>query len=322
MNESNNSIEGLHELLSILQFIDVGLVVLDRDYQVSLWNSFMENHSGLSGSDVAGKCFFDIFPDVQEDWLRRKIDSVFHLKNRAFSAWKHHPFLTKFQSDRPITGSSEWMYQNFTAFPLANPRGEVDKVCLMIYDVTDIALREQAFQSANKQLEELSQIDGLTQLFNRRTWEGMLSMEYKRSGRSDLVSSVVMFDIDHFKQVNDTYGHQAGDEIIRMVAKTLRQQQRETDISGRYGGEEFGVILPDTNSEGALVFCERLRKAIEKSVTTFDGQEIPITISLGIAETHDNDGDHTKWLQHSDEALYQSKEGGRNMSKIFKHYDS
>ncbi len=322
MNESNNSIEGLHELLSILQFIDVGLVVLDRDYQVSLWNSFMENHSGLSCSDVAGKCFFDIFPDIQEDWLRKKIDSVFHLKNRTFSVWKHRPFLTKFQSDRPITGSSEWMYQNFTTFPLANPRGEVDKVCLMIYDVTNIALREQAFQTANKQLEELSQIDGLTNLFNRRTWEEKLSMEYKRSCRSDLVSSVVMFDIDHFKLVNDTYGHQAGDEIIRMVAKTLRQQQRETDISGRYGGEEFGVILPDTNSEGALVFCERLRKVIEKTVTRFDGQDIPITISLGIAETVHNDGGHAKWLQHSDEALYQSKEGGRNMSKIYNNPDS
>lgn len=321
MNESEHSVEELHDLLSILQFVDVGLVVLDRDFHITLWNGFMENHSGLSRSDIEGKSFFELFPDIPQEWLLKKIDTVVHLNNRSFSDWKTHPYLTKFQTYRPITGRSEFMYQNVTIFPLLNLQGEIEKVCLMIYDVTDMALHDQAIEKANEQLEVLSTIDGLTQLLNRRTWEEQLAMEYKRLQRSKGISSLVMFDIDHFKKVNDTYGHQAGDEVIRVVAAELRYQIRETDIAGRYGGEEFGIILPDTNAEGGFVLCERLREAIANSVITYDGQEIPIAISLGIAEVSYIGNSYAGWLQNSDEALYQSKEGGRNMTTVSKGPD-
>jgi len=318
MNQTDNSIEELHELLSILQFIDVGLVVLDRNHHVTLWNGFMENHSGLGFSDVEGKSFFDLFPELPQEWLEKKIDTVTHLNNRSFSVWKQHPFLLKFQSYRPITGRSEWMYQNVTVFPLVNLLGEVEKVCLMIYDVTDMALREQAIESANIKLEELSKIDGLTGLLNRRTWEEQLAQEFRRQQRSDEISSLVMFDIDHFKRVNDTYGHQAGDEVIRTVAAVLQHEKRDTDIGGRYGGEEFGVILPNTDGDGGLVFCERLRKSIEQAVIRHDDQVIPVAVSLGVAEITFNGNNHMAWLQKSDEALYESKEGGRNMTTVFK----
>jgi len=318
MSQADNSIDELHELLSILQFIDVGLVVLDRNHHVTLWNGFMENHSGLGLSDVEGKSFFDLFPEVTKEWLEKKIDTVTHLNNRSFSVWKQHPFLLKFQSYRPITGRSEWMYQNVTVFPLVNLLGEVEKVCLMIYDVTDMALREQAIESANLKLEELSKIDGLTGLLNRRTWEEQLAQEFRRQQRSDEISSLVMFDIDHFKRVNDTHGHQAGDEVIRTVAAVLQHEKRDTDIAGRYGGEEFGVILPNTDGDGGLVFCERLRKSIEQAVIRHDDQVIPVAVSLGVAEITFNGNNHMAWLQKSDEALYESKEGGRNMTTVFK----
>ena len=276
----------------------------------------MENHSGLGHAEVNGKSLFELFPEIAQEWLTKKIDAVIHLNSRSFSVWKQRPFLMKFQSCRPITSRSEWMYQNVTIFPIVNLRGVVDKVCLMIYDVTDMALREQNIQTANRQLEELSKVDGLTQLLNRRAWEELLGMEYKRLLRSQSVSSLVMLDIDHFKRVNDNYGHQAGDEIIRMVSKQLRQQKRDSDIAGRYGGEEFGVILPDTNGQGGLVFCERLRKSIESTVVEYDGKPIPVTISLGLAEVIFDSDTHIKWLQKSDEALYASKQGGRNMCTL------
>ncbi len=322
MSEVDNSIDEMHELLSILQHVDVGLVMLDLNHNILLWNGFMENHSGMSPIEVNGKSLFELFPDISQEWLSKKIDAVVHLKSRSFSVWKQRPFLMKFRSYRPITSRSEWMYQNVTIFPVINLRGTVDKVCLMIYDVTDMALREQNIQAANKQLEELSKIDGLTQLLNRRTWEELLGMEYKRLQRSQAVSSLVMFDIDHFKRVNDNYGHQAGDEIIRMVSEQLRQQKRDSDVAGRYGGEEFGVILPDTNGQGGMIFCERLRRAIETTVVVYDRQPIPITISLGLAEFNSEGDTHLKWLQNSDEALYASKESGRNKSTLFAKPDS
>lgn len=317
MSEMDNSINEVYELLSIVQFIDVGLVVLDRDYRVTLWNGFMENHSGLSRSDVDGKVFSELFPEIPQEWLRKKIDSVIHLNNRSFSVWKQRPFLMKFKNSRPITGRSEWMYQNVTIFPIANLQCNVEKVCLMIYDVTDMAIHEEEAQEVNKQLEELSKIDGLTQLLNRRTWENLLQMEYKRLQRSHAISTLVMFDIDHFKRVNDSYGHPAGDEVIRTVSKVLRDQKRDTDVSGRYGGEEFGVILPDTDGAGGMVFCERLRKAIEDTVITHNGQHIPITVSLGLAEVSFDGNSYMKWLQFTDEALYEAKQSGRNRSVLF-----
>jgi diguanylate cyclase (GGDEF)-like protein len=96
-----------------------------------------------------------------------------------------------------------------------------------------------------------------------------------------------MFDIDHFKKVNDTYGHQAGDEVIRATSRTLKQCMRTTDIAGRYGGEEFAVILIDTTADGATTFAERLRTSIESQPVVHDGKKINYTISLGLAEFRD-----------------------------------
>ncbi|WP_234985215.1 GGDEF domain-containing protein [Oceanospirillum multiglobuliferum] len=127
-----------------------------------------------------------------------------------------------------------------------------------------------------------------------------------------------MFDIDHFKKVNDTYGHQAGDEVIRVVSNTLLQMQRETDVSGRYGGEEFGIILPDTDAQHAFIMADRLRKQIESMPVTHDGQVIQFTISLGISEFTEDLHEHTEWLERSDQALYESKRNGRNQTNIFK----
>ena len=317
MSEIESSMDELHEAFSILQFIDVGLIVINRNYEISLWNGFMENHSGKTPAEVDGKSIFSVFPEINESLLRRKVESVFHLKNHGFTLWKQHSHFVRFDSARPITGRSDKMFQNLTIFPLVSLQGDVHKACLMIYDVTDEALREQQFINANEQLKLLSQTDGLTQLLNRATWENYLNQEFKRSRRSGSRSSLVMFDIDHFKKVNDTYGHQAGDEVIRTVAKVLNYEKRETDISGRYGGEEFGVILPDTPGEGGMVFCERLRKAIEAAVIVHDGTKIPITVSLGLAEINYDDDNAAAWLSQSDQALYASKEGGRNKTTLF-----
>ncbi len=316
MNSTEASIEELHEMLSILQFLDVGVVVLDRDYQITYWNGFMENHSEMRTGQVTGKNIFEVFPGIAKDWLTRKIESVFHLNNRSFSIWKQRPYLMKFESYRPITGRSEYMYQNVTITPLVSLNGEVNKVCLILYDVTDTALRENAIQAANEKLHQLSQIDGLTKLFNRRTWEEKLNYEFKRLQRNKGICSLVMFDIDHFKNVNDTYGHHAGDEVIRAVSNELIHVKRDTDIAGRYGGEEFAVILPDTSVENSKVFCERLRVAIQNKKIICDDQIIPITISLGASEFCPNDVVPTKWIQRSDDALYRSKEGGRNMTSL------
>ncbi len=309
-------IKEIHWLMDILQSVDVGLVVLDKNYQVQLWNGFMENHSGISSVDAREKIIFDLFPKVPKDWFKHKMDSVFLLKNRAFTIWEQRPYLFQFKNYRPVTGTEEFMFQDINIMPLISVDGQINHICIMVYDVTGVAVNKKELRAANEILKNLSRTDKLTQLNNRGYWEEQLQNEFNRHVRTKEPASLVMFDIDHFKKVNDTYGHQAGDECIRRTAQALRDTMRSTDIGGRYGGEEFGVILVGTDAEHARIFCERLREVIAKIRVHHEGQEIQYTVSLGISELGQQP-DCTQWLEESDKALYASKEGGRNRVSIY-----
>jgi diguanylate cyclase len=302
----------LHWLMEMLHNIDVGLVVLDKEYKVQIFNGFMENHSGLLPREVKDKSLFDLFDEIPQDWFERKAESVFLLKNKAFTIWEQRPYLFKFNSYRPVTGSSDFMYQNTTFIPLISSTGEVSHLCLLVYDVTDNAVHKKSLEKANEELAILSQTDSLTKLFNRGHWESCLQSEYKRWTRSQHPSSLVILDIDHFKKVNDTYGHVVGDEVIRHLSNLIRNHVRETDISGRYGGEEFVVLLADTPLKNAYVFAERLRKAVEASVIKYNDIELKYTISLGIAEIEQTIKSYEAWIECADAALYHSKDSGRN----------
>jgi diguanylate cyclase (GGDEF)-like protein len=312
MSLETSQLNELHWLMEMLYNIDVGLVVLDKDYKIQLFNGFMENHSGFLPREVKDKVLFDIFDEVPKDWFKRKAESVFLLKNKAFTIWEQRPYLFKFESYRPVTGSAEFMYQNTTFIPLVSSTGEVTHLCLLVYDVTDNAINKISLEKANEELSTLSQTDGLTHLFNRTHWESCLQTEYKRWVRSQHPSSLVMLDIDHFKSVNDNYGHLVGDEVIRHISALIIEQAREIDISGRYGGDEFTIILADTELKGAYIFAERLRRAVEAATVKYNDIEIKYTISLGIAEIDASINTPEAWIECADAALYNAKESGRN----------
>ncbi len=301
-----------HWLMDMLQTIDVGLVVLDRRYKIKAWNSFMENHSGLRPDKVRDKMIFDVFDEIPKEWFLHKTRPVFLLKNRSFTTWEQRPYLFKFKNYRPITGTEKFMYQNITISPLMSTTGEVQNICVIVYDVTDIASNRKQLETANAKLQMLSRTDGLTGLNNRRFWQEQFEAEYRRYKRTGEASSLVMFDIDHFKKVNDNYGHPAGDDVIRATADMLKETMRITDVAGRYGGEEFAVILVKTESDSATIFAERLRENIANLLVTHEDHEIRYTISLGIAELNPGIKSAAEWMEKADSALYRSKEGGRN----------
>ncbi len=308
-----------HWLVDMLESVEVGLVVLDLDFRVQAWNGFMENHSGITASRIRDKVIFDVFPDIPQAWLARKVDAVALLNTRAFTSWEQRPYLFKFRNTRPITGTEEFMFQNLTISPLSGPSGQVEKVCLMVYDVTDIASSKRALERANEQLAKLSMTDRLTGLLNRGTWENLVDAEYERYRRYGQATSLVMFDIDHFKKVNDTHGHLAGDEVIKHTATVTKNNLRQSDTAGRYGGEEFGIILPETDAEGARIICERIRESIAQSVVETTVAPIEYTISMGIAQLSDGPENYMQWMQQADKALYAAKEGGRNRVVISNH---
>ncbi|EPJ75876.1 sensory box/GGDEF family protein [Pseudomonas sp. CFII64] len=315
MND-NIDLKELHWLLTITQSIDVGVVVLDRDYRVQVWNTFMENRSGVVPSEAAGQSFFKMFPEINEQWFSRKIDNVVTLGTPAFTIWEQRPYLVRFKNYQPITGQEDFMYQNTTLFPLRSTNSEISHICLVIYDVTDVATNRHQLQAANAELQKLSSTDRLTGLFNRGHWEEALKLEYARHSRYASNSSLVMFDIDHFKRVNDTYGHQAGDAVIQRVAEVIRHHVRDVDIAGRYGGEEFAVLLPGTDKEGARIFSERVRQAIEAEVVEHDGHAIRCTVSLGVADLATPMPGYKTLIERADQALYVSKENGRNQVSV------
>jgi PAS domain-containing protein len=148
MSQQLDELLEFHWMMDMLQSVDVGIVVLDRNFAIQVWNGFMESHSGLLPSDVRDKSLFSLYPSIKEDWFKQKCKPVFELKTRAFMTWEQRPYLFKFPNYRPITGSESFMYQNITLAPLKSATGMVDYISMMIYDMTDVA-------AGKKQLEAL-----------------------------------------------------------------------------------------------------------------------------------------------------------------------
>jgi diguanylate cyclase len=166
-----------------------------------------------------------------------------------------------------------------------------------------------------EELEKISRTDGLSQLNNRRYWEESVFKEYERYKRTGAPLSLIMIDIDHFKQINDEYGHVAGDQVIREISELFAEAVRQSDVVGRYGGEEFGLVLPDTDIKGALQFAERIRLAVQ--TLTIKPYGFHCTISLGVAEVDSDIKKHRQLIEHADKALYVAKSSGRNIALAY-----
>ncbi len=165
----------------------------------------------------------------------------------------------------------------------------------------------QRANSISRAQSELANLDDLTGLRNRRSILNTASILDRSEAHTGSLS-LLMIDIDHFKSINDRFGHQVGDDMLRLVSGVLRTQVRTTDIVGRYGGEEFLVLMPDTGPEGALLVAEKVRRAVADKVI----QPVPVTISIGVATTSEHDVTLDRTLSRADAALYAAKEAGRN----------
>lgn len=301
----------------IVDRINMGIVVVDRQHTVQLWNRFMETYSGLGSTEVRGKSLFDALPGLPESWLKKKIESVFALGSYAFTSWQHRPYVVQMKHNRPITGGVEHMHQNCTFIPVLDANGEVAQVCLTIEDVTEHAVYEARLKHAMAEIEYLSTHDSLTGLVNRRTMERRLDTEIDRSRRYGTPCSVVIIDIDHFKDVNDTHGHLSGDEVLLEIAKVLRDALRSSDTACRYGGDEFVLVLPETGAGGASILSERIRDRLASTSMSIRGKKLSITVSIGLTELQGDKRTRLELLNEADQALYACKLSGRNRVVVF-----
>ncbi len=163
----------------------------------------------------------------------------------------------------------------------------------------------------HEEIYRLTILDGLTAVHNKRYLFEFLERELARASRYGRLLAVAMIDFDHFKVLNDTYGHLAGDHVLKRVAQLMEGQIRREELLARYGGEEFVIVLPETDGAGAAMFCERMRSLVESHQYEFDGHAIPVTVSIGVAALRDG-LDVTRLLALADAALYRAKHDGRN----------
>ncbi|TEW50132.1 sensor domain-containing diguanylate cyclase [Psychromonas algicola] len=316
---ANIELKDIHWMIDMVHNIDVGIVIIDPDFNVKVWNGFMENHSGLLTKHMVDKKITDIFTSIPKDWLQHKVDSVCLLKNKAFTTWQQRPYLFKFKSYRPITSDADFMYQNVTFLPLTDMLGNVTQICMIVYDVTEVALNRLAFQEANKKLEKLSHTDHLTQLNNQIFWRENCALEFERAKQSSTPTTIIMIDIDNFKKINDTYGHQFGDDVIKGVADLIKKETPQSAFIGRIDGDRFAVLLTKTELNNAQTIAEAIRKKIEVIVFNCQEETIKVTASFGIAQMKESMADYQAWINITDLGLTRAKENGRNQVGIFEH---
>lgn len=233
------------------------------------------------------------------------------------------------------TGRKRYKTRSFVSIPL-----KIDSRVIGVLNITDkitgevfsdddlklltsfasyasIALERGAYYSMSEELKTISMTDPLTDLFNRRYFRERLYEEVERVKRHDERFSLFVIDIDNFKDFNDRYGHQAGDEILRGVSRAIRKAVRGMDVVARYGGEEFAALLPHTGREDAREIAERVRKGVEEIESESVDYDVPITISLGVAEFPTDAANMDSLIDKADKAMYRAKRTGKNRVVVY-----
>ena len=236
-----------------------------------------------------------------------------------FGEWTPIIFLTARTSDADLeraisVGGDDYLIKPVSETVLAAKVRAMQRIAQMRFSLLVLTRK---LDDANQELTRLSSLDGLTGISNRRQFDETLLREWRRLGRQGRPLSMLLCDVDYFKQFNDGYGHQVGDECLKAVARTLKDTlRRPADLVARYGGEEFAVILPDTEITGALQVAEAMRSAVEGlSIThSYSKGGNVVTISIGVASTTPSrtGSDSSALLKRADDALYRAKQAGRN----------
>jgi diguanylate cyclase (GGDEF)-like protein/PAS domain S-box-containing protein len=290
------------KLSTILNSVDAYIYIKDTELRYQYVNRKVSELFGKPIADILGQTdqlFFDTKTaaslqandlKVIRDGVRIEVEEV----NRSANSEADFTFLS-------------------VKLPLRTADGKIYALCGISTDIT-------RRKNAEFELEKLSQIDSLTGLENRRHFMELADQELNRTVRYGGKLSVLMMDLDHFKAVNDTYGHQTGDRVLRQLGELCRQELREIDIVGRYGGEEFACVLPETGLDSALEVAERFCKSVAATTLPMEqGLPLQVTISIGVASLTVSTPNLDTLLSNADQALYDAKHQGRNRVCVLDH---
>ena len=251
--------------------------------------------------DVPKKVPYQFFTEKlhPEDYKRVMKNMLDHMEGRSPAYEVQYRIATR-------DGQYKWFYDRGIATS-RDEDGRPLRVCGIVFDITAQKNMEEQLRLQNQRLRDMASTDDLTKVANRKTLMARLSAEIQRYRRGRGNLSLLMLDLDHFKAVNDNHGHVVGDEVLKHTAEVIEGVVREIDVVGRYGGEEFIVIMPDTASEEALVAAERVRETVAAATMT---EGITVTVSGGLAQYGGESLE--RFIDRADEALYAAKDAGRN----------
>ncbi len=291
--------------MQILDVVNIGIAIIDKQYTVREWNHWLAMHSGISQEEIVGKSVFRFFPDLNNQSFIRGVKSVITFGNTIYFSQRLHKYLFPCKLSGAYASVFEYMQQQCTLAPVYNEETGANEVLITVIDVTESLYLE-------KSLREINLMDALTRVYNRRYLDQRLKEEILRYNRYQRPLSLIMLDLDHFKGVNDTFGHSCGDMILEKVSAMVTILIRGSDLIARYGGEEFCCVLPDTDLDGALLVAERIRANVEAMHLNCDERPIKVTVSLGIAEASPATNKPADLLKAADKAMYKAKRAGRN----------
>lgn len=316
-----------NEFRNLSDFLNYERILVEKLF--NLMSSFVEyNVAGIyfaSPDDFAENILYidtlgrnlskSLLSDIQYDFFR-KMEEQKSIKNN------------KFEVVRMLLGNElDYKFTDLNSkiiIPLIFDRKLIGGICFYTRQNIDyasfryfdimiselLAIFKMKYQYTEK--EFMSVLDGLTGLYNRRQFEIGLEQEFNRTKRHPSDFSLAILDIDFFKKVNDTYGHQYGDYVLKTVADLMKATFRKTDLLYRYGGEELIMIMPETNLEGAIIPVQRLRRSVEEYDFDYNGVKSKVTVSIGLTMNHQDLNSPAEILKTADEALYKAKESGRN----------
>ncbi len=284
----------------VLENLYEGVYFVDAERNITFWNKGAERITGYLASEILGKaCYDNILKHVDDQGCQLCINGCPLHKTIADGIMREAPVYLYHKEGHRVPVS-------IRTIPLYEGEAVIGAAELF----TD--QREQFHQQQNlKELKTLAFHDQLTELPNRRFLEQVLKakwMEFERMGRK---FGIAFMDLDHFKEVNDTHGHLIGDEVLKMVAKTTRGALRREDMVGRWGGEEFMIVLSDADEEMIRVVSEKIRMLIEHSALKVEGKTLSVTVSVGAAIARFDDSLESM-IKRADEKMYKSKNQGRN----------
>lgn len=283
---------------------DDAIIAIDRNHDIVLFNAGAEKIFGYGVDEVMGERLDMLLPErfhIQHDMMVQEFGMS--------------PGATKPADERShqIFGrrkNGEEFIASAAIFALGS--GDEKFFATILRDVSHNRKTEE-------ELLRLAATDPLTGTFNRREFTAIAEREALRSSRYHHTLSILMLDLDHFKRLNDTYGHAAGDKALQRFTMICANALRNVDVFGRWGGEEFVALLPETDIQGATIIAERLRKLTSDNVLTFNDHKISFTVSIGIAEFKDGEVTIDQALSRADSAVYDAKKAGRDRISAFRN---